>query len=103
MTNKLQLPFSSLAEEFKVTSARKLMLYRDSIETKVSSAGIKVRIGRKTGGHGQDLDRALEVRTTPTQISDPVNVLCPYKPIKPLLLGSCRHSSMSTVPEERVP
>lgn len=46
-TNKLQLPFTGLTEEFKVTRAREVLLYRDSSDTRVSSAGIKVRTGRK--------------------------------------------------------
>nr|XP_061785060.1 uncharacterized protein LOC133576095 [Nerophis lumbriciformis] len=46
-TNKLQLPFTGLTEEFKVTRAREVFLYRDSSDTRVSSAGIKVRTGRK--------------------------------------------------------
>ncbi|CAJ1075238.1 LOW QUALITY PROTEIN: uncharacterized protein LOC109089580 [Xyrichtys novacula] len=44
---KLQLPFSSPSEEFKVTRAREVLLYRDSADTKVSSAGVEVRTGRK--------------------------------------------------------
>ncbi|KAL0159871.1 hypothetical protein M9458_043596, partial [Cirrhinus mrigala] len=39
-TNKLQLPFSGLIEEFKVTRAREVLLYRDSPDT-------RVRTGRK--------------------------------------------------------
>ncbi|RXN24140.1 reverse transcriptase [Labeo rohita] len=46
-TNKLQLLFSGLTEEFKVTRAREVLLYRDSSDTRVSSAGIEVRTGRK--------------------------------------------------------
>ena len=45
--NKLKLPFSSLTEEFMVTRAREVLLYRDSSDTKVSSAGIEVRTGKK--------------------------------------------------------
>lgn len=45
--NKLQLPFSSLSEEFMVTCAREVLLYRDSSDTKFSLAGIEVRTGRK--------------------------------------------------------
>ncbi|XP_075315189.1 uncharacterized protein LOC142375145 [Odontesthes bonariensis] len=45
--NKLKLPFSSLTEEFMVTRAREVLLYRDSSDIKVSSAGIEVRTGRK--------------------------------------------------------
>ncbi|XP_063050108.1 uncharacterized protein LOC134444859 [Engraulis encrasicolus] len=45
--NKLELPFSSLTEEFMVTRAREVLLYRDSRDIKVSSAGIEVRTGRK--------------------------------------------------------
>ncbi len=45
--NELRLPLSSLAEEFMVTRAREVLLYRDSSDIKVSSAGIEVRTGRK--------------------------------------------------------
>lgn len=34
-------------QEFKVTRAREVLLYRDFPDTKVSSAGITVRTGRK--------------------------------------------------------
>ena len=44
---KLQLPFNSLTEEFKVTRAREVLLYRDSTDNKVAAAGIEVRTGRK--------------------------------------------------------
>ncbi|XP_061571176.1 uncharacterized protein LOC133424524 [Cololabis saira] len=46
-TNKLQLPFSSLEEEFRVSRTREALLYRDSKDSKVASAGIVVRTGRK--------------------------------------------------------
>lgn len=46
-TNKLQLPFKSLEEEFKVTRAREVVQYRDSSDPKVAKAGIQVRTGRK--------------------------------------------------------
>ena len=45
--NKLQLPFSSLEEEFRVSRTREALLYRDSSDTRVASAGIVVRTGRK--------------------------------------------------------
>ncbi|XP_061093280.1 uncharacterized protein LOC133125737 [Conger conger] len=45
--NKLQLPFRSLEEEFKVTRAREVVQYRDSSDPKVANAGIQVRTGRK--------------------------------------------------------
>ncbi|XP_038147774.1 uncharacterized protein LOC119787807 [Cyprinodon tularosa] len=44
---KLTLPLSSVSEEFKVARAREVLLYRDSTDGKVSSAGIEVRTGRK--------------------------------------------------------
>lgn len=44
---KLQLPLSSLVEEFKVSRAREVLVYQDSTDTKVSSAGVEVRTGRK--------------------------------------------------------
>ncbi|XP_061896514.1 uncharacterized protein LOC133645675 [Entelurus aequoreus] len=46
-SNKLQLPFKSLEEEFKVTRAREVVQYRDSRDPKVAKAGIQVRTGRK--------------------------------------------------------
>ncbi|XP_054628013.1 uncharacterized protein LOC129179159 [Dunckerocampus dactyliophorus] len=46
-TNKLQLPFSSLDEEFRVSRTSEALLYRDSKDSKVASAGIVVRTGRK--------------------------------------------------------
>lgn len=45
--NKLQLPFSSLEEEFRVSRTREALAYQDSSGTRVASAGIVVRIGRK--------------------------------------------------------
>lgn len=49
--NKLQLPFSRLTEEFKVTRAKEVLLYRDSSDNRVSSAVITVRTGRKWWAH----------------------------------------------------
>ena len=46
-TNKLQLPFSSIDEEFRVSRTREALLYRDSKDPRVASAGIVVRTGRK--------------------------------------------------------
>ncbi|TWW81809.1 hypothetical protein D4764_01G0016240 [Takifugu flavidus] len=43
----LQLPISGLSEEFMVTRARELMMYQDSSDTKVATAGILVKTGRK--------------------------------------------------------
>ncbi len=37
-SSNLQLPISSLSEEFKVTRAREVLMYRDSSDAKVSSA-----------------------------------------------------------------
>ncbi|KAJ8002289.1 hypothetical protein DPEC_G00178340 [Dallia pectoralis] len=45
--NKLKLPISSLNEEFKVSRAREVLLYRESRDLKVSQAGIEVRTGRR--------------------------------------------------------
>lgn len=44
---KLQLPLKSLEEEFKVTRAREVMLYRVSSDLKVAQAGVEVKTGRK--------------------------------------------------------
>lgn len=46
-SNKLQLSISCLRKEFKVSLTRKALVYRDS---KVASAGIEVRMGRKWKG-----------------------------------------------------
>ena len=46
-TNKLQLPISSFDEEFRVSQTREAMLYRDSNDSRVASADIMVRTGRK--------------------------------------------------------
>ncbi len=56
-SNKLQLPFRGLVEEFKVTRAREVMMYRDSSDIKVISAGILVKTGRKWQAQGA-VDRA---------------------------------------------
>jgi hypothetical protein len=40
-TNKLQLPFKSLEEEFKVTRAREVVQDRDSCDPKVAKLGSK--------------------------------------------------------------
>lgn len=46
--------------------------------------------------------RALEVRTSKTQVPDSVNVWCPPKFIKLTLLGAGRNTSMSTGPYKRI-
>ncbi|XP_069366366.1 uncharacterized protein [Paralichthys olivaceus] len=46
-STKLQLPFSGLMEEFKVTRTREVMMYRDSTDVRVATAGILVKTGRK--------------------------------------------------------
>lgn len=50
-SNKLHLPFSGLTEEFKVTRAREVLMYRNSADDKVASAGILVKTGRKWQAH----------------------------------------------------
>lgn len=55
-SNVLQLPFSGLTEEFKVSRTREILQYRESRDEKVASAGIQVRTGRKWRA-----DKALEV------------------------------------------
>jgi hypothetical protein len=46
-STKLQIPISSVVEEFKVGKARLLLTLRDSADEKISGAGIEVRTGRK--------------------------------------------------------
>ena len=41
-TNNLQLPFSSQTKAFKVTQSKEVLLYRDSSDSRVSSADITV-------------------------------------------------------------
>ncbi|XP_052224110.1 uncharacterized protein LOC127839765 [Dreissena polymorpha] len=46
-STKLQMPISSLVEEFKVAKARLMLTLRDSEDEKVGNAGIQVRTERK--------------------------------------------------------
>lgn len=46
-SGQLQLPLSSLVEEFQVAKCRVAMTFRDSRDNKVREAGIKTRSGRK--------------------------------------------------------
>ena len=46
-SNALQRPFKGLMEEFVVSRTREVMLYRDSKDPKVVTAGIEVRTGRE--------------------------------------------------------
>ena len=46
-STKLQMPISSVTEEYKVAKARLLLTLRDSSDDKINSAGIEVRTGRK--------------------------------------------------------
>ncbi len=42
-----QMHFKGLMEEFVVSRTREVMLYRDSKDPKVATAGIEVRTGKK--------------------------------------------------------
>ncbi|XP_068595260.1 retrovirus-related Pol polyprotein from type-1 retrotransposable element R2 [Brachionichthys hirsutus] len=46
-SGQLQLPLSSVVEEFKVAKCRVAMMYRDSTDDKVRGAGVTTRSGRK--------------------------------------------------------
>ena len=46
-SNKLQLPISGLVEEFRVSRTREALVYRDSSDSRVASAGIVVRTDKK--------------------------------------------------------
>jgi len=46
-SSQLQMPLSSVVEEFKVEKCRLVMTLRDSKDRKVSKAGVQVRTGRK--------------------------------------------------------
>ena len=52
-SNTLQLPFSSLEEEFKVLKTRERLQYIESNDPKVASAGIQTRSGRKWSTEGE--------------------------------------------------
>lgn len=45
--SKLQLPLSSITEEFKVTKVRQHLMLRDSRDEKVRDANVRVKTGRK--------------------------------------------------------
>jgi len=45
--SKLQLPLSSVTEEFKATKARQVLVLRDISDEKVSGAQVEVNTGRK--------------------------------------------------------
>jgi hypothetical protein len=55
--NKLQLSIRSVVEEFKVTKVRKQITVKESKDTEISEAGIRVRAGRKWNA-GKALDEA---------------------------------------------
>lgn len=46
-SKKLQLPISSLEEEFRVSRTREALVYQDSRDSRVASASIVVQTGRK--------------------------------------------------------
>ena len=46
-TNQLQLPVSSLVEEFKVAKTRLVVTLQQSTDSKIRNAGIEIRTGRK--------------------------------------------------------
>ena len=46
-SNQLQLPISSLVEEFKASKTRLVVTLKQSQDSKVRNAGIEVRTGRK--------------------------------------------------------
>ena len=52
-SNALQLPFSNLEEEFKVLKTRERLQYIELNDSKVASAGIQTRSGRKWGEEGE--------------------------------------------------
>ena len=46
-SGKLQLPVSSLVEEFKLAKARLLLTLKDPPDDRISGVGIELRTGRK--------------------------------------------------------
>jgi hypothetical protein len=55
--NKLQLPIRSVVEEFKVTKVRQQITLKESKDTAILEAAIRVRAGRKWNA-GKALDEA---------------------------------------------
>jgi len=55
-TTMLRLPLKSLEEEFKVTQAREVLMYKDSDDPKVAQAGVLVKSGRKWSAQTAVLD-----------------------------------------------
>ena len=46
-SSQLQMPLSSVVEEFKIEKCRLVMTLRNSKDKKVSEAGVQIRTGRK--------------------------------------------------------
>ena len=70
-STKLQLPFSSVTEEYKVSRAGVLLTIRDSKDPKVATSGIELRSGRKwTAGN------AVQSAETRLQHDEIVGLTC---------------------------
>ncbi|XP_033750531.1 uncharacterized protein LOC117334822 [Pecten maximus] len=70
-TSKLQLPFTSLVEEYKVGKARLIMTLKTSKDEKVRQAGVHVRTGRKWSA-----SRAVEDAESRLRHKDIVGTVC---------------------------
>ncbi|XP_060076611.1 uncharacterized protein LOC132556244 [Ylistrum balloti] len=70
-TGKLQLPLSSLVEEFKVAKVRLVMTVRDSKDEKIRNAGIETRTGRQWSASS-----AVQEAESRLRHSDIVGITC---------------------------
>ena len=62
-SGQLQLPLSSLVEEFKVAKCRLTMTYRDSKDQSINEAGITTRSGRKWAASNAIKEAESSLRT----------------------------------------
>lgn len=70
-SGQLQLPLSSLVEEFQVAKCRVAMTFRDSRDRKISEAGIRTRSGRKW-----DATASLALAEGNLKLKDIIGVPC---------------------------
>ncbi|XP_076155592.1 uncharacterized protein LOC143138965 [Alosa pseudoharengus] len=70
-SGQLQLPFSSVVEEFKVAKCRVAMMLRDSKDEQVSNAGVTTRTGRKWAA-----DTAVRQAESSLELRDIIGNVC---------------------------
>lgn len=61
-SGQLQLPLSSVVEEFKVAKCRAVMVYRDFSDEKIRGAGVPTRSGQKWAASVAEAESMLKLR-----------------------------------------